>query len=240
MIQTLDRNGDDKSSANEPMSTWEIIKSSGVPTVLYLYGHVMLLALGYTAVIPVFWFSQPALGGYGFTPFLISIFLGAAGLSQAIWLLLAFPPLQHRFGTGGVLRGCSIIWPMTFIFAALGTVFLRHDWKVAFWILLSLNTVMGSGVSMAFTAVQLALNDIAPSPQTLGTLNALALTLVSGLRAVAPALFASIFATGARTQILDGYLVWYVLVLLALALTVTVRWLPEKAEGKLKEEGNLG
>jgi len=88
-------------------------------------------------------------------------------------------------------------------------------------------------------AVQLALNDIAPSPQTLGTLNALALTLVSGLRAVAPALFASIFATGARTQILDGYLVWYVLVLLALALTVTVRWLPEKAEGKLKEEGNV-
>lgn len=102
-------------------------------------------------VAPVFWFSQPALGGYGFSPFLISIFLGAAGLSQAIWLLLAFPPLQHRFGTGGVLRGCSIVWPITFIFAALGTLFLRHNWKAAFWIVLPLNTAIGSGVSMAFS-----------------------------------------------------------------------------------------
>ena len=77
---------------------------------------------------------------------------------------------------------------------------------------------------------------MAPSPSTLGTLNALALTLVSGIRAVAPALFASIFATGVRTQIFDGYLVWVVLVLLALGYTTAVRWLPEKAEGKLKWE----
>jgi len=46
--------------------------------------------------------------------------------------------------------------------------------------------------------MQLALDDIAPSPATLGTLNGLALTLVSGVRAVAPALFASLFAMGVR------------------------------------------
>ena len=31
------------------MSMWEIIKSPGVTIVLYLYGHIMLLALAYTA-----------------------------------------------------------------------------------------------------------------------------------------------------------------------------------------------
>jgi hypothetical protein len=66
--------------------------------------------------------------------------------------------------------------------------------------------------------------------------NGIALTLVSGLRAVAPALFASIFATGARTQALGGYLVWLVLVLLVTSYAVVVRHLSTKADGKLKNE----
>lgn len=87
---------------------------------------------------------------------------------------------------------------------------------------------------MAFTCVQLTLNDIAPSPATLGTLNALALTLNSGIRAVAPAFFASIFATGVRLKWLDGHLVWIVLVLLGLGLCAAVQWLPKQAEGKIR------
>lgn len=86
-------------------------------------------------------------------------------------------------------------------------------------------------------AVQLALNDISPSSETLGTLNALALTLVSGLRAIAPALFSSIFATGVRNQIFNGYLGWVVLIVMASALLVALRYLPAKAEGKLKKDG---
>ncbi|MCJ1478860.1 hypothetical protein MMC13_007544 [Lambiella insularis] len=164
--------------------------------------------------------------------------MALGGFSQSIWLLLAFPPLQHRFGTGGVLRGCAVVWPIMFFTVALGNVFLRQGWNITFWIVVPISLSVGSGVAMAFTAVQLALNDIAPSPSTLGRLNALALTLSSGIRAVAPAAFASIFATGARTQILDGYLVWLVLIMLAFALIPPLRWLPEKAEGRLKHAEN--
>ncbi len=89
---------------------------------------------------------------------------------------------------------------------------------------------------MFIAGVQLALNDISPSPSTLGTLNGLALTLTSGIRTVGPAIFTSLFAMGARTQFLNGYLVWVVLTLLAAAGSVLVRWLPEKAEGKLKDD----
>ena len=131
-------------------------------------------------------------------------------------------------------------------------MFLRHHLIVPFWIVGPVALVVGSGVAMAFSkysclypsasrlqsiaGVQLALNDISPSHETLGTLNALALTLVSAIRAVTPALATSIFATGIRTQILDGYLAWLALILLALALAVVVRWLPTKAEGKLKKQ----
>ncbi|KAJ8105252.1 hypothetical protein ONZ43_g7499 [Nemania bipapillata] len=83
---------------------------------------------------------------------------------------------------------------------------------------------------MAFTAAQLALNDISPSQETLGLLNALALTLVSGLRSFSPALFASLFAIGAGNQLFYGYFVWVVLVIFALGFTVSTRYLPETGE----------
>src|SRR3954470_7937881 len=86
---------------------------------------------------------------------------------------------------------------------------------------------------MKVAAVQLALNDIAPSHATLGTLNALALGLVAGTRAVAPAAFASTFAIGVKKQIFGGYLIWVVLIALAVGENFLVRWLPANVEGKV-------
>ncbi len=81
--------------------------------------------------------------------------------------------------------------------------------------------------------MQLAINDIAPTNLTLGTLNAAALFLGSGIRAISPGLFGSIYAIGVRGQILGGHLVFLILVLLGVALNIAVRWLPEKAYGRL-------
>jgi hypothetical protein len=131
---------------------------------------------------------------------------------------------------------------------------LRHEWMTTFWIVAVILQISGCGLAMAFSkclyfhrfwsfmlikflaGVQLAINDISPSPQTMGTLNAVALTLVSGIRAIAPTLFTSVFAVGARTQVLGGYLIWTILVAIALLGSVSVRYLPEKAEGRLKKK----
>lgn len=84
--------------------------------------------------------------------------------------------------------------------------------------------------------VQLALNDVSPSPDTLATLNAMALTLTSATRTVGPIAFTSLFAAGARSQFLDGYLVWLVLIAVALVGTVSMRWYPQEAEGRLEDD----
>lgn len=84
-------------------------------------------------------------------------------------------------------------------------------------------------------AVQLALNDISPSPQSLGTLNAIALTITAAIRTVGPAAFTSIFAAGIKTQFLNGYLVWVVLVSVSLVGFIPLYYLPEKAEGRVKK-----
>ena len=234
--ETLHRTGPGGNSKNQPMSTWEIVKSPGVAMVLYIFGHTMLLGLAFTAVAPVFFFTSVERGGCGFSPQMISIFLAGAGASQALWILLAFPPLQRKYGTGTILRVCATLWSMMFAVFPLGNELLRRGLNIPFWIILPTNMVIGSGVSMAFTCVQLCLNDIAPSYATLGTVNALALTLRSAIRAVAPALFSGLFATGVRGGWIDGHLVWVVLIVVAGILTVTTRWLPQKAEGRVKKD----
>ncbi|OCK85277.1 MFS transporter [Lepidopterella palustris CBS 459.81] len=233
--ETLNHKDSKSSSGPPPMSTWEIIKSPGVLIVLGLSSHVMLLAFAYTAVVPVFLFTDIDLGGMGFSPIQISAVMAVAGLSQALWLLLIFPPLQHRIGTGGVLRACGYVWPLFFLACPLCNIFLRNHVIVLFWIVGSTALLIGSGVAMAFTGVQLALNDVSPSHETLGTLNALALVLSSGIRAVAPAVSTAVFAIGVRGKIFGGHLFWIVLISIAAAVNVNIRFLPAQAQGGFKK-----
>jgi len=167
---------------------------------------------------------------------MISLVIIIAGASQALWMLLAFPPLQRRTSTGSVLRGCAIVWPIGMAVYPVLNELVRHGHRTAFWVLGPVSLVLLSGVSMSFACIQLALNDIAPNHHVLGTLNAIALTVNSGLRAVAPVAFTSIFASGVKLRILDGHLIWIVLVAMAVLLTFGVRVLPEKAEGDLKKQ----
>lgn len=133
------------------MSSWDLINAPGVPIVLFLYGQTMLLALAYTAVCPVFWFTPAELGGFGLSPLQISGFLGAAGLSQALWTLIVLPPLQQKFGTGGLLRLCYVFWPIFFVLSPICNILLRKHLDAAFWTVAVVSTIGGSGVSMAFS-----------------------------------------------------------------------------------------
>ncbi|KAI1147977.1 major facilitator superfamily transporter [Nemania diffusa] len=225
--------GETGETSARPNSTRALVASPGVAVVLYNYAHVMLLAFAYTAVVPVFWATRVALGGLGFTPLLISAFLAVTGVSQSLWLLAVFPPLQRRIGTNGVMRLCGVAYPFFLGLQPLLNALLRLGTKggdVAFWVFAPTLLTMGPGVSMSFTAAQLALNDVSPSQETLGMLNALALTLSSGLRSFSPALFASLFAVGAGNQFFYGYFVWVILVILALGFTISTRYLPETSE----------
>ncbi|KAK3300795.1 major facilitator superfamily domain-containing protein [Chaetomium fimeti] len=227
----------EESAAPKPKtrSTRDLLKFPGVPIVLYTYGHIMLLAYSYTSIIPVFWFTKVSLGGWGFTPLQISLMMGLNGFAQALWILLVFPPLHRRIGTNGVLRACALAYPLFFAVAPFFNLLLRFDTPAtttAFWIAAPPLLAIGSGVSMCFTAIQLALNDVSPSPATLGTLNALALAIVSGVRAFSPAAFSGLFAVGARTQLLWGYAIWVLMVAIGLGFTVVSRFMPDYDELK--------
>ena len=217
------------------MTTWELIKSPGVFRVILIYNYDMLLAFTYTAVNPVFLYTPISLGGIGFPPELIAATIGLAGASQAVWLLLAFPLLHRRVGTGQILRFTALVWPVFFAVNPCFNMLLRYDWEIVFWVLAPPALALGSGVAMSYTAVQLALNDIAPNSRTLGTLNAVVLALSSGLRAIAPALATSVYAAGVKYRILGGQLFWLLNVILAFGFIGLLKLLPERAEGRPKK-----
>jgi hypothetical protein len=132
-------------------ASWARVYCWWVSTGIYLHLCLNPANVYLPLVSPVFWFTSVELGGYGFSPMQISMFIASIGVSQATWLLLVFPPLQHRIGTGGVLRLCLIAWPIFFVSAPLCNVFLRHNWTVAFWTVAPVCQVAGSGVAMAFS-----------------------------------------------------------------------------------------
>ncbi|KAF2015335.1 MFS general substrate transporter [Aaosphaeria arxii CBS 175.79] len=223
-----------KGHTPEPtMSTMELLRHPGIGRVLFIYNYILALAFAFTAANPVFLYTPIDLGGIGFSPSFIGGAIAVNGVSQALWLLFAFPPLHRRTGTIGTLRLCALMWPIFFLINPLANLLLRTHHPLLFWTLSPPVVVIGSGVAMAFTAMQLAINDIAPSHHTLGTLNAVALAMSSGLRAVVPALGASLYAAGVKGRVLEGQLFWVVITALAVGLWPVLKWLPEKAWGRI-------
>jgi hypothetical protein len=78
--QTLVREPKSSSDAASPprMSTLELLRAPNVGITLYIYAHVMLLAFAYTAISPVFSFTPVHLGGFGFSPLQISLFVSSS------------------------------------------------------------------------------------------------------------------------------------------------------------------
>ena len=110
-----------------------------------------MIASADNLVIPVFCFTQVSLGGFGFSPIQISGVLAASGVMQTLYALIAFPPLQHRFGTVGILRTSAFAWPFFFLIFPIANLLLRHNLITAFWVVISMGLIIGSAVSMAFS-----------------------------------------------------------------------------------------
>lgn len=149
--QTLHTHRTFKIADAPPMSAWQLIKQPGVTPVLLIYNYVMLLAFTLTAVFPVFQYTPIELGGLGFSPGIIAACTGLNGASQAAWLLIAFPKLHKRVGTGRILWYCAIAWPIFFAVSPLFHFILAYGYKTLFWSAGPPLLILGSGVAMSFS-----------------------------------------------------------------------------------------
>ncbi|OAA74548.1 Major facilitator superfamily transporter [Akanthomyces lecanii RCEF 1005] len=217
------------SNKAEQLSIWQLMRTSGIPTVLFVNASVMIMAFAFTALLPVVLFTPVDIGGLGLSPFQISIYMAIQGLSQAVWLIGIFPPVHRRIGTKKLLMACALGYPFFFLAYVALNELLRAGTPTATtwaWIVGPLAAIVGPGVSMAFTGVQLALNDASPDPHVMGTLNGIALTIASGLRSFVPGLTTALYAVGVREQILRGHLTWIVLIPVSMLMLTVIPQLP--------------
>ncbi|KAM3562572.1 hypothetical protein ARSEF4850_002708 [Beauveria asiatica] len=230
----------------ERLTIWQLLRTRGIPTVLLVNGSVMVMAFAFTALLPVVLFTPVALGGLGLSPFQISAYMAVQGLSQAVWLVGVFPRLHRRLGNKRLLTACAAAYPFFFLTYVALCELLRVGTPAArawAWVVGPLAAVVGPGVSMAFTGVQLALNDAAPDPHVMGTLNGIALTLASALRSFVPGLTTALYAVGVREQILRGHLAWVVLIPVSMLMLIVIPRLPNDKQpvshANLNDEAEL-
>ncbi|EJP70177.1 major facilitator superfamily transporter [Beauveria bassiana ARSEF 2860] len=205
-------------------TTYEILKFPNVIREMSIFCQVMILAFSFTAISPVVLHTTVAIGGFGFSTSQSTMYITVQGLSETAWLLLAFPLLHSRVESMGIVRICSVAFPCVFAAHILMNALLRDQSDAAHalssilaWVLM----LCVPGVWMAFTAVQLRLNEISPGPYALGKMNSIAELLASLARSVAPPVISSIFAMGVRGQICSGYLAWITLIAFSLPLLGT-------------------
>lgn len=209
----------------------ELAQAPGVAAVLRAFVHVMLIGSAFMAVGTLTLYTSVEKGGLGFSAHQIAMFMTVQGIVEAGWLLLLFPPLHRRMGTKGILYVCAALFPLFFADYIAMNAFLRNGSaaaRIGYRLSLGAILLVGPGMWIAVTAVQLGLQEASPSRRILGTLNAVAETCSSLVRAVVPAVSTSIYAIGIRQQLLGGYLIWIVLILLGSTLTVTLSSLPAR------------
>ncbi|EGX89100.1 Major facilitator superfamily transporter [Cordyceps militaris CM01] len=220
---------DGTKAAHQALSMRELLMAPQVAITIWVYTHFMLLAFAVTAVTPVFLFTPVAIGGTGFSSSQISVYMAVTGASQAFWLIFAFPVLQRRWGTKDLLKACATAYQFFFGGIVLVSILLRSGSTSALawaWAVGGCLAILGPGVSMGFTSSQLAINDASPSRHVMATLNGLSMTSASIARSFVPGLTTVIFAIGVRNQIAWGYLVWAILIPLAIALRFCVNYIP--------------
>lgn len=71
-----------------------------------------------------------------------------------------------------------------------------------------------------------------PGHQNLGSLNSIGLTFSSGIRAISPALFASIYAYGVAHKILGGQFGIVIIAMFAAGFWVACQFLPKQVEDR--------
>jgi MFS family permease len=211
------------------MSVREILRYPGVFNVLVTNGFMFAVSFSYSCMIPVFAFTPIEYGGLSFSPVLISTFLASLGISQTFWSLAVFPSLHRRLGTQRTVQAITTYYPLVFLNFPIFNFLLRQQTEFAtrvFWVYYVVFLMVSPALTMAWPATHLTVNDVVPSPQTLGTLTGITLSLANVFRTVVPATVTSLYGLSIKHSLLTSQLFWGLHVAIAAGYAVSARYLP--------------
>jgi hypothetical protein len=136
------------------------IRSLFVPSVLIPvinYGCIATLEIVMFALQPLFYSTPIELGGLGFDPITIGLWMGAFGIVNGVLQIMIFAPLVNKFGPKTVFRICEGCFIPIFALFPITNIIARQygiNWLV--WFLLTCSLILGVLMDMAFGALVFA------------------------------------------------------------------------------------
>ncbi|KAF8833233.1 MFS transporter [Paxillus ammoniavirescens] len=192
------------------------------------YGVLSTLEIAMYALQPLFYSTLIELGGLGFTPITIRLWMAAFGIANALIQLFCFAPLVNRLGTKTVLRvGHACFIPIFGLFHIVNWVAKRWGVTWIVWVLLTFQMVLTVVMDMSFSCTLMYIITSAPNRRSLGALNGVAQTTASVVRAIGAASATSLFAYSIRHDFMGGYGVYVVIILIAIATSPLCAMLPD-------------
>ncbi|KAG1888927.1 major facilitator superfamily domain-containing protein [Suillus fuscotomentosus] len=197
------------------------------------YAMLALLDIALMALLPLFFSTPTYLGGLGFTPSRIGMWMAMFAISDGIFQALFFAKIVDWVGPKRLFCvSVSCFTPVVLMFPIMS--WLVHtrgmvDHAIVFTLVsqLALTIIW----DMAFGTVFMFITASAPTKNVLGTINGLGQTSASMARVIGPAFATSLFALSKEHNILNGNAVYVVLILLAGIL----RWLGSQLPDEIQD-----
>lgn len=212
------------------------IRSLFVPSVLIPivnYACIATLEITMYALQPLFYSTPVELGGLGFDPVTIGLWMGAFGIVNGVLQTIIFAPLVDKFGSKTVFRfGEMCFIPIFALFPITNNAARQYGINWLVWFLLTCSLLLGVIMDMAFGSILMFITAAAPNKRSLGATNGLAQMTASIARAIGPGASTSMFAYSIQHKLMGGYAVYVVLVTTSVFATVIATKLPGSPEKK--------
>jgi MFS family permease len=189
------------------------------------YATLAFIEIAWLALLPLFYSSPIEHGGLNFSPSTIGVLLGIFGLANGVFQAFFFAKFIKRWGAKNVfIIGMSSFLPIFLLFPVMNLLARRWGHSPIVWMAVACQLVTAMVMDMAYPSIFIFITSASPNKRSLGATNGLGQTVVSVLRALGPALSTSLFALSLEHNLLGGYAVYVVLLILSgLSLLLAVR-----------------
>ncbi|KAH6909202.1 major facilitator superfamily domain-containing protein [Coprinopsis sp. MPI-PUGE-AT-0042] len=204
---------------------------------VFNYAAIAFLNICMYALFPLFLAMPVNIGGMGINPptigLALAIYGGVSGLTQT----LVFAKVVRYFGPRKTfVYGMFCFIPAFALFPCISLVAKNHGVGWPAWMLVSGILVCLAVSDMGWGSIFMFVTTSSPNKSSLGATNGLAQMCVSIARAIGPAMATSMFSLSVEKNVLGGYGVYALMVLLAICAFFLATRLPEEVWAEEEEE----
>ncbi|KAJ7111799.1 major facilitator superfamily multidrug-resistance, DHA1 sub-family [Mycena epipterygia] len=200
------------------------------------YGLLAFCDMSYSALLPLVYATPIGLGGLGLKPYDIGLIMGICGLSNAFVQILFGGRIIRYFGPRRIFIGgfCALI--LAFSAYPLLAFLARRAGRIDAAVLAVLVCQQSCSFMLyfAFSSTMIFTMDSAPNKASVGSVNGLAQMVGTTLRSTAPSFASSMFSLSVKNNLVGGYMVYIILILLTLGAVRCSLLLPRRLRSESK------